>query len=81
MSKFEKRNFGELTKVIQVKMIDGSCYKFPLDDVSQYDFEYTPTVLRVDFKDGTFVEFIRQNIIFSGIGIDAYTIRERNEQK
>lgn len=81
MSGFEKRTFGELTKAIRVKTIDGSYYKFSLDDVSHYDFEYTPTVLRVDFKDGTFFEFTRQNIIFAGISIDAYTIRERKEQE
>ena len=81
MSIFEKRTFGELTKAIRVKTIDGSYYKFRLDDVSQYDFEYTPTVLRIDFKDGTFVEFTRRNIIFVGIGIDAYTIREKKEQE
>ena len=81
MSKFEKRIFGEITKAIQVKMIDGSYYKFPLDDVAQYDFEFSPTVLRVDFKDGTFIEFERRNIIFVGIGIDAYTIKERKEQE
>ena len=80
MSGFEKRTFGELTKSIRVRTIDGSYYKFRLNDVSRYDFEYTPTVLRVDFKDGTFIEFTRQNIIFAGIGIDAYTIRERKEQ-
>ena len=81
MSKFEKRLFGELTKAIRIKTIDGSYYKFPLDDVSQYDFEFMPTVLRVDFKDGTFVEFTRRNIIFAGIGIDAYTIRERKDKE
>ena len=81
MSKFEKRIFGELTKAIRVKTIDGSYYKFPLDDIAHYDFEYMPTVLRVDFKDGTFIEFTRRNIIFAGIGIDAYTIKERKEQE
>ena len=81
MSTFKKRTFGELTKAIRVKTIDGSYYKFQLDDVAQYDFEYTPTVLRVDFKDGTFVEFTRQNIIFAGIGIYVYTIKERKEQE
>ena len=81
MSEFKKRTFGELTKAILIKTIDGSYYKFPLDNVSQYDFEYTPTVLRVDFKDGTFIEFTRRNIIFAGIGIDAYTIKERKEQE
>ena len=80
MSKFEKRIFGELTKAIRVKTIDGNYYKFPLDDVAQYNFEFTPTVLRVDFKDGTFIEFTRRNIIFAGIGIDAYMIGERKEQ-
>lgn len=81
MSGFEKRTFTEPTKAILIKTIDGSYYKFSLDDVSQYDFEYTPTVLRVDFKDGTFFEFTRQNIIFAGIGIDEYTIKERKEQE
>ena len=81
MSNFEKRTFGELTKAIQVKTIDGNYYKFLLDDVERYDFEYTPTVLRVDFKDGTFIEFTRRNIIFAGIGIYAYTIKERKEQE
>ena len=81
MSNFEKRTFGEITKAIRVRTIDGSYYKFPLDDIAQYDFEYTPNVLRLDFKDGTFVEFTRQNIIFAGIGIYAYTIKERKEQE
>lgn len=81
MSKIEKRTFTESTKAILIKTIDGSNYKFRLDDVSQYDFEYTPTVLRIDFKDETFFEFTRQNIIFAGIGIDEYRIRERKEQE
>lgn len=76
MSKFEKRTFGELTKAIRVKTIDGSYYKFPLDDVTLYDFEYTPNVLRLDFRDGTFIEFTRRNIIFAGIGFD---VKERKE--
>ena len=81
MSYFEKRTFGELTKAIRVKTIDGSYYKFPLEDISRYDFEFSPTILRIDFKDGTFVEFTRRNIIFAGIGIYAYTIKERKEQE
>jgi hypothetical protein len=82
LKKWQKGYFmTEITKTIRVKTIDGRFYKFPLDDVAQYDFEYTPTVLRVDFKDGTFVEFTRRNIIFAGIGIYAYTIRERKEQE
>ena len=81
MSIFKKRTFGELTKEIRVKTIDGSYYKSPLDDILHYEFEYTPNILRVDFKDGTFVEFTRQNIILAGISIDAYTIKERKEQE
>lgn len=69
-----------MSKAIRIKTIDGSYYKFPLDDILHYEFEYTPNILRVDFKDGTFVEFTRRNIIFAGIGIDAYTIRERGAE-
>ena len=56
-----------MSKEIGIQTIDGSHYGFPLDKVLKYDFEYTPSVLRIELKDGRIIEFTRQNIIFVGI--------------
>ena len=38
-------------------------YRFKADKIRHYNLEYKPDILRIDFKDGSFVEFTRQNIL------------------
>lgn len=68
-----------MTKAIRIKTIDGRYYKFPLDDIFSYDFEYSPTILRIDFKDSSFIEFTKNNIIFAGIGLYVNTREGESE--
>ena len=58
-----------MTESIRIRTIDGNLHSFHYNDIFRYDFEYTPNVLRIDFKDGSFVEFTRQNIIFAEIDV------------
>lgn len=38
-------------------------YRFPTDEIAYWDFEYKPDILRIDFKDGSFIEFYKQNVV------------------
>ena len=51
-------------KGLKIGDINGKTYTFEYEDIYIYDFEYTPNILRIDFKDGGFVEFTRQNIVY-----------------
>ena len=58
-------------KGIKIGDINGNTYKFDYEDIYIYDFEYTPYVLRIDFKDGGVVEFTRKNIVYVEIVVDS----------
>lgn len=51
--------------IVEINFVcrDDKIYRFKMDDISYYDLEYTVNVARVDFKDGSFIEFTRSNII------------------
>ena len=49
---------------IKIRTIDGNAYRFNYKYILHYDFEYKPNILRIDFKDYSFIEFTRSNIVF-----------------
>ena len=58
-------------KGIKIGDINGQTYTFDYEDIYIYNFEYTPSVLRIDFKDGGIVEFMRSNIVYVEIVVDS----------
>ena len=58
-------------KGIKIRDIRGNTYFFDYEDIYIYDFEYTPNVLRIDFKDGEIIEFTRRNIVFVEVVVDS----------
>lgn len=48
---------------INVICIGDLRYRFKGELIQRWDFEYTDNILRIDFKDGSFVEFNRQHVI------------------
>ena len=38
-------------------------YRFSTDTIAYWDFDYKPDILRIDFKDNSFVEFYKRNIV------------------
>lgn len=38
-------------------------YRFKADIIQSWDFDYNDHILRIDFKDGSFIEFYKRNII------------------
>ena len=57
-------------KALKILDITGKTYIFNYEDIYIYNFEYTPNVLRIDFKNGGFVEFTRQNIVYINLIVD-----------
>jgi len=53
-----------MTKGLVIKTINGEIHYINYNDIYRYNFEYTPSVLRIDFKDGSFVEYTRRNLIY-----------------
>lgn len=48
---------------INILCLDGHRYRYQMEDIQHYDLEYCKNVTRIDFKDGSFIEFTRSNII------------------
>ena len=38
-------------------------YRFKGEIIQHWDFDYSDKILRIDFKDGSFIEYYKQNII------------------
>ena len=38
-------------------------YRFNTDIIQYWDFDYNDHILRIDFKDGSFIEFYKRNVI------------------
>ena len=53
-----------MTKGIVIKTINGEVHYYDYNDIYIYDFEYKPSILRIDLKDGSFVEYTRRNLIY-----------------
>ena len=43
--------------------MNGDKYYFQTDEIQHWDFDYSPDILRIDFKDNSFVEFYKQNLV------------------
>ena len=67
MSEVESIDFNDVYKCINIKTVDGSIYNFPFSNIFSYDFDFTKELLRIDFKDGSFIEFIKKNLIFYSV--------------
>ena len=48
---------------IRIMDITGATHVFGVEVIDHYDFEYSPEILRIDFRDYSFVEFYKRNII------------------
>ena len=51
-----------MPKEINIICVGDLRYKFA-ENIQSWDFEYSKDVLRIDFTDGSFVEFYKSNII------------------
>ena len=47
-----------------IRTIDGQIYRFYNDDIYKFNFDYTPKIIRFDFKDGSFIAFYKRNIAY-----------------
>ena len=47
-----------------IRTIDGQIYRFYNENINYYDFDYTPKIIRFDFKDGSFIEFYKRNVVY-----------------
>lgn len=48
----------------KIRTIDGQIYRFHNKEINHYDFDYNSEVIRFDFKDGSFVEFYKRNVVY-----------------
>lgn len=51
-------------EIFKVQTERGDLFKIPIDDLLNFDLEYSPQIARFDFKDGTFIAFNRNNITY-----------------
>ena len=47
-----------------IRTIDGQIYRFYNDDIYKFNFDYTPEIIRFDFKDGSFIAFYKRNVVY-----------------
>lgn len=50
-------------KEINVICVGDLRYRFDGEEILCWDFEFKDDILRIDFKDGSFVEFNRKHVI------------------
>lgn len=50
-------------KEINIICVGDLRYRFGTDIIQYWDFDYNDNVLRIDFKDGSFIEFYKRNVI------------------
>ena len=50
-------------KEINIVCVGDLRYRFDEKIIQNWDFDYNGHILRIDFKDGSFVEYYKQNII------------------
>lgn len=43
--------------------IGGLRYRFSFEIIQHYDFDYNDKVMRIDFQDGSFIEFQKRNVV------------------
>ena len=47
-----------------IRTIDGQIYRFYTEDIYNLNFDYAPELIRFDFKDGSFIEFYKRNVMY-----------------
>ena len=52
-----------ILKEINIICVGDLRYRFDGENIRNWDFEFTPDVCRIEFKDLSFIEFNRHNII------------------
>ena len=52
-----------MIKEINVIWTGNERYRFAYDIIQHYDLNYNAEVIRIDFKDGSFIEFQKRNVI------------------
>lgn len=52
-----------LPKEINIICVGDLRYRFTQEIIKSWDFDYSDDVLRIDFTDGSFVEFYKNNIV------------------
>ena len=50
-------------KEINIICVGDLRYRFNADIIQHWDFDYNDTIIRIDFKDGSFIEFYKRNVI------------------
>lgn len=50
-------------KEINIICVGDLRYRFNTDIIQYWDLDYNDNILRIDFKDGSFIEFYKQNLI------------------
>ena len=70
-----KEETKETITSMRIYDVTGMYHTYYLKDVDSY--EYTPTILRIEFKDGSYVEYTRSNIVY--IDVDDHEKELENE--
>ena len=52
-----------MIKEINVICTGSKKYRFASDIIEHYNLDYNAEVIRIDFKDGSFIEFQKRNVI------------------
>ena len=50
-------------KEINVICVGDKRYRFSIDEIQNWDFDYSDQIMRIDFKDHSFIEFYKQNLL------------------
>ena len=53
----------EFIKEINIICVGDIRYRFDAKNIYAFDFEFKPDILRIDFKDNSFIEYNKNNII------------------
>lgn len=61
-------------KALVIKDIAGAVYRFDMEQIANYEF--TPSVIRLNRIDNSFMEFMRSNVIYVGTISDSDPICE-----
>ena len=48
---------------INIICVSDIRYRFNGNIIQHWDFDYSDSVLRIDFTDGSFIEYYKQNIV------------------
>ena len=56
-----------MIKEINVICTGSEKYRFASDIIEHYDLDYNAEVIRIDFKDGSFIKFQKRNVICVGV--------------